>query len=181
MTDKHPARTASCHREPRDLTHEYPSVIAESEGRGHGPSSSSSASTRAATVAASASSLSMDEGVIEGGDESEGYTYGGSYTSGDEDDEEEQQRDINLGSALSKSRRCYDGGAQIYYRRRDYEDDGSIELMDLPDHALANAFFSGYLDSIEVVRSLRLVSKRTMIVGSDSCKVRGSVDLTFPG
>lgn len=49
--------------------------------------------------------------------------------------------------------------------------DFGLDLMDLPDHALANAFFSGFLDSIKVVSCLRLVSKRMMAVGSDSCKV----------
>lgn len=54
----------------------------------------------------------------------------------------------------------------------DDDDDFGLDLMDLPDHALANAFFSGFLDSIKVVSCLRLVSKRMMAVGSDSCKVR---------
>lgn len=44
--------------------------------------------------------------------------------------------------------------------------------MDLPDHALAIAFFSSFLDSIKVVSCLRLVSKRIMAIGSDSCQVR---------
>lgn len=53
----------------------------------------------------------------------------------------------------------------------DDDDDFGLDLMDLPDHALANAFFSGFLDSIKVVSCLRLVSKRMMAVGSDSCKI----------
>ena len=46
-----------------------------------------------------------------------------------------------------------------------------LELGDLPDNALANAFFSGFLDSLQVASCLKIVSKRMMAVGSGACKV----------
>lgn len=44
-------------------------------------------------------------------------------------------------------------------------------VEDLPDSALGRAFFSGFLDSLEIVLSLRLVSRRMMDVGSTACQV----------
>lgn len=46
-----------------------------------------------------------------------------------------------------------------------------VGLGDLPDAALARAFFSGFLDSLEVASSLRLVSRRMMAVASIACQV----------
>lgn len=48
-------------------------------------------------------------------------------------------------------------------------------VEDLTDTALARAFFSGFLDSLEIILSLRLVSRRMMEVGSDACQVRCTV------
>lgn len=103
------------------------------------------------------SSLPMDDALTEDDVESAGsFLYGSSsYSSGVEE---------NLEGGVGT-----DGDGRV--RCHEDMEDVLVELMDLPDHALANAFFAGFLNSIEVLRSLRVVSKRTMAVASDSCKV----------
>lgn len=53
----------------------------------------------------------------------------------------------------------------------DEQEEFYLELADLPDNAIANTFFSGFLDSLQVAGCLRLVSKRMMAIGNDACRV----------
>eukprot|EP00611_Tribonema_gayanum_P015249 TRINITY_DN2707_c0_g1_i2.p1 TRINITY_DN2707_c0_g1~~TRINITY_DN2707_c0_g1_i2.p1 ORF type:complete len:294 (-),score=68.23 TRINITY_DN2707_c0_g1_i2:1913-2794(-) len=46
-----------------------------------------------------------------------------------------------------------------------------MELLDLDDHAVSLVFFGGYLDSMYIIQSLRLVSKRISKLGSSSRKL----------
>lgn len=119
--------------------------------------------TSAAMTAASASSFSMDEGPMED-EESGSFMYGSSSSYASDE-----------GRGVGADRGCRRGYSDVEDDEEEEDDDEMerpVELMDLPDHALANAFFSGFLDSIEVVKSLRVVNKRTMLVASDFCKVR---------
>ncbi|CAM9290491.1 unnamed protein product [Ascophyllum nodosum] len=54
-----------------------------------------------------------------------------------------------------------------------------LQLSDLPDSALANAFFSGFLDSLHVACNLRLVSRRLMAIGRDTREVMDLHGLTI--
>lgn len=45
------------------------------------------------------------------------------------------------------------------------------KLTDLPDSVLANAFYSGFLDTLHVASCVRLVSRRVMVIGRDARKV----------